>query len=130
MELQGIQNSAARMITGKSKRSSISSLLHHLHWLPVEQRVTFKVLLVVFRALTTGSPSYIRDLLCPYQPSRRLRSSDKNLLVIPSTRTKSYGDRSFSKFASFHWNALPVSVRDATTVPLFKLRLKTHLFNS
>lgn len=129
LKLQRIQNSAARLITGKSKRSSVSALLHQLHWLPVEQRVVFKVLLIVFRALTTGTPSYICDLLCPYHPSRRLRSSDQNLLVVPLTRTKSYGDRSFSKVASHHWNALPLSIRNSATITLFKSRLKTYLFN-
>ena len=127
-KLQRIQNSAARLITKKSKRASISPILYQLHWLPVEQRITFKVLLIMFRALTTGSPSYIREILCSHQPSRCLRSSNKNLLVVPATRTKSYGDRSFSKFGSYHWNALPLSIRNAHSVSSFESQLKKHLF--
>ena len=128
-KLQRIQNSAARLITRTPKRSSITPVLRHLHWLPVEHRVTFKVLLIVFRALTTGSPSYIRDCLLPHQPSRRLRSSDKNLLVVPTSRTKSYGDRSFQTFASYQWNSLPQSIRSSQTISSFKSKLKPHLFS-
>ena len=41
------------------------------------------------------APKYIVDLLQRYTPTRQLRSSSNNLLVIPKSNLKSYGDRSF-----------------------------------
>jgi len=55
------------------------------------------------------------------------RSSSRHLLDIPQTRTK-FGERSFTVAGPAAWNALPVSVREATSVNLFKHTLKTHLF--
>ena len=46
---------------------------------------------------------------------------------IPRTRTK-FRERSFAVAGPAAWNALPVSVRAATAVDLFKRTLKTHLF--
>ena len=58
-------------------------------------RIVFKILLITYKALNNLAPSYIRDLLTPYIPSRQLRSSSKNLLVIPHFNLKTYGARSF-----------------------------------
>ena len=54
----------------------------------VEQRIVFKILLLTFKSLNDLVPSYIRDLLETYTPSRNLRSSTSNLLVTPRSRLK------------------------------------------
>ena len=51
MKLQKVQNSAARLITGKRKRDSVTSTLRELHWLPVESRILFKILLLVYKSI-------------------------------------------------------------------------------
>jgi len=48
-----------------------------------------------------------------------------HLLDIPQTRTK-LGERSFAVAGRAAWNALPISVRAATSVDLFKRTLKAH----
>ena len=48
-KLQRIQNSAARLIVGTKRREHISPILYDLHWLPVRERIIFKVLLVTFK---------------------------------------------------------------------------------
>uniref|UniRef100_A0A3B3CUW0 Reverse transcriptase domain-containing protein n=1 Tax=Oryzias melastigma TaxID=30732 RepID=A0A3B3CUW0_ORYME len=73
--LQLVQNSAARLLTGTSKRTHITPILSALHWLPVKFRIDFKILLLVFRALHGQAPIYICDLLTPYSLARSLRSS-------------------------------------------------------
>ena len=127
--LQSIQNSAARLVMRAQRHDHITPILHDLHWLPVSQRITFKVLLIVFKALHGMAPAYISDLLTPYAPSRTLRSSQSNLLSTPSFRTKFYGSRAFSVAAPSLWNALPASLRAAPSLACFKTGLKTHLFN-
>ena len=94
--LQLAQNCAARLILCGRKHEHVTPLLRELHWLPVEQRIIFKMLFFTFKALNNLCPSYISDLLETYKPTRSLRSSSRNLLVIPRSKLKSYGDRAFS----------------------------------
>ena len=74
-KLQSVQNAAARLITRSRKCDHITPILLHLHWLPVSERIKFKILLLTFKALHQQSPTYIQDLITRYLPSRPLRSS-------------------------------------------------------
>lgn len=47
-KLQKVQNAAARLILGRRKRDSATEALKKLHWLNVESRITFKILLLVY----------------------------------------------------------------------------------
>ena len=57
----------------------------------------FKLLLFTYKALNGLAPIYISELLEPYRPPRLLRSAQRNLLKVPNTRTKTYGNRAFSQ---------------------------------
>jgi len=46
--LQPVQNAAARLVTGTRRRDHITPVLRQLHWLPVRQRVDFKLVLLVY----------------------------------------------------------------------------------
>ena len=94
--LQAVQNAAARVVTLTPKHDHMTPILINLHWLPVEFRITFKVLLLVYKALHGLAPSYISDLLNFKTYSRSLRSSCKEYLAVPRSRLKTYGDRAFS----------------------------------
>ena len=50
-KLQRIQNTAARLITGTKRYELIKPALRELHWLPVESRIIFKVLLITFKII-------------------------------------------------------------------------------
>lgn len=126
--LQMVQNAVARLLTGSGRRTHIMPILYSLHWLPIKFRIDFKILILTFRALNGQAPKYIADLLCPYSPGRALRSSGQSLLMVPKTRYKTRGDRSFQAVAPRLWNALPLSLRMADSVDSFKRQLKTLLF--
>ena len=79
-KLQSVQNAAARLITCSRKYDHITPILKELHWLPISERIKFKIMLLTFKALHQQSPVYIQDLLTYYQPSRILRSSHLFLL--------------------------------------------------
>ena len=128
-KLQYVQNAAACVITRTARGERITPLLKELHWLPVYHRVQYKVWLHTYKALNNLSPSYIRDLVDVYKPSRTLRSGNSLSLVVPRTKTVTYGNRLFRKAAPVLWNALPSSLREARTVVAFKRHLKTFLFN-
>ena len=110
--LQRLQNSAARLIARVPRSEHITSILKSLHWLPVHQRINFKICCLTYRALKGTAPSYIRDLLALYVPATRLRSSEKGpLLLACKVRTKTYGERRFSFIAPRLWNQLPLDLR-------------------
>ena len=46
--LQKIQNTAARILTFSRKSCHIKPILKELHWLPVNQRIVFKLLRIVY----------------------------------------------------------------------------------
>ena len=126
-KLQLIQNAAARVLTNTKRVDHISPVLKSLHWLPVGQRIDFKVLLLVFKSLHGLGPKNIVELLHNYKPSRCLRSSGTGLLSVPRVKTK-HGKAAFSYYAPTIWNKLPESCTSAETLPIFKTRQKTYLF--
>ena len=129
LRLKKIQNTAIRIITLCNRRDNITPHLKALHWLPVHLRIEFKILLLTFKALNGLAPDYLRDLLKFRTPSSyKLRNDSKSLLVVPRTRTSSYGDRAFSVAAPVLWNSLPVELRDIEELSVFKKNLKTYLF--
>ena len=119
-KLQKLQNACARFIYGKKKRDHVSPLLNELHWLPIRQRIIFKILLFVFKFYQNSAPVYIMESL---NKSQR----DEFILTIPRTSTH-YGDRAFSNCAPRLWNALPLSIRISNSIGHFRSHLKHHLF--
>lgn len=126
--LQLVMNYAARVVVNAPRDTSSKALLQHLHWLPVEQRVQFKVLCLTFKGQHKKCPSYITEMLQPYIPTRTLRSGDQNLLMVPRTNLL-YGKRAFSVAAPTLWNAMPETIRASKSLQGFKKLLKTHLYN-
>ena len=126
--LQLIQNTAARILTGTPRFDHITPVLQSLHWLPVQQRIMYKILLLVFKSVHHLAPSYLRELICPYIPSRKLRSSDQHLLKVPYAKSAFVQTRTFSVAGPRLWNSLPYDLRTVQCFERFKSKLKTHLF--
>ena len=126
--IKRVLNITARIVSRCPKLTHITPLLKSLHWLPVESRVQFKVLLILYKALLGNIP-YINELVQLYKTRYGLRSAGEQYLKVSKTRV-SYGDRSFAAFACKSYNSLPRDVRASPSADYFKSRLKTHLFAS
>jgi len=50
-KLQRVQNNASRVVLQVPRRSHANSLLQELHWLPVEQRITYKLAVLTWNSL-------------------------------------------------------------------------------
>jgi hypothetical protein len=83
-KLQRVQNSIARIITGRRLSDHITSVLADLHWLLVQYRIQYKLAVITFKVLTTHEPSYLRDLVQSHAPARQLRSNGRSLLHVES----------------------------------------------
>ena len=83
-KLQRVQNAAARIITGIKRYDHITPALKELHWLPVQQRIEFKILLLTYKALNNMAPSYITSMFTMQVQERySLRSNTSLQLKIP-----------------------------------------------
>ena len=128
IRLQRVQNSLARVVCNSSKRCSHSNtLLKTLHWLPVSERIKYKIALLTFKVLQFGKPSYLADLVTLYRPSRTLRSTNSFLLSVPKIHS-TVGRRSFSFAAPTIWNSLPLHLRSCLSFTSFCSKLRTHFF--
>ena len=127
-KLQQIQSIAARYVTGARKYDHITPILVQLHWLPVSYRIVFKHLYFVHKSLNGLCPQYLTNLLEHQKSARSLRSNFQDLLIQPTCKTKTYGDRAFSVCAPKIWNTIPLEIRQSSTVLSLKKKLKTFLF--
>ena len=126
-KLQVLQNSAARVVTFTRKFDHITPILYQLHWLPVKERIKFKILLLTYKALNGKAPQYISQMLS-FKDTRNTRYMQSVPLFVPKVRCPTFGGKSFSHVAPTLWNRLPLSIRLAQDVDAFKTKLKTHLF--
>jgi len=74
-KLQRVQNNAARIVLEAPRRSHASPLLRTLHWLPVQQRIEYKVALLTFKVRSTSTPSYLRLIIQDREHGHNLRST-------------------------------------------------------
>jgi len=117
-KLQRVQNNAAKIVHETPRRSHAYLLLKKLHWLPVEQCISYKLALLTFKIRQTSAPAYISQHITARSGTRSLRSSGVPLLHVPFRRT-AIGKRSFSCAAPTTWNFLPASVINCDTLSVF-----------
>jgi len=132
-QLQCVLNSVARLIARKQKFDSISSAVCDvLYWLPIRQRVDFKLSVPVFSCIRNLAPSYLMNMCQPVTRNlhrRRLRSAVRGDLIVPPTKTVRYGPCSFAVAGPSTWNALPAPLRnDELSAMSFHRQLKTELY--
>ncbi len=147
-KLQRIQNMAAKLVFQQPKFSHVTPLLTQLHWLPVEYRIQFKLLMLTFKGLHGLAPEYICSMFVvkgdrySYRSSTsisdinfvngdvqdEIQSSQVLYLQVPKTTRKTFFARSLPAAGPELWNLLPSSIRLQKDLEEFKKLLKTHLF--
>jgi hypothetical protein len=134
--LQAVQNTLCRIVSRLQRNSRISHELKLLHWLPVEFRVKFKLLVMTYKAFHTKQPPYLSSCIKQYSCNRPTRRSDPNKKFLHTPvfnskfhKSKVHFNRSFEHAAPSLWNALPTTVRFAPTLGSFRSRLKGYLFS-
>ena len=132
-KLQRVQNAAARLVTCTRKFDHVTPLLRDtLHWLPIKQRIQYKLAMLVFKCQIGAAPQYLTELCVPVSslPGRRqLRSASTSDLVIPRTRSVTTGPRAFAACGPSVWNSLPTGLRGhGQSLDDFGRKLKTYLF--
>ena len=103
--------------------SSFEELLHRKEEVTIQEKNLQKLMLEVYRCMTSASPSFLWEFfnrkVLPY--SLRIN----NLLQLQSTRAKKYGRESLSFRGSIIWNKLPDQYKTTKTDNEFKMEIKS-----
>ena len=106
-------------------------MLAELHCLPVSYRIDFKVMMITYKALNGIAPSYISELLKPHQTQRNRRSSNVNVLAVPKVLHKHFHrEAAFAHYAPKLWNSLPLCMKQASSVDIFKTPENIPIYES
>src|SRR6218665_1584382 len=132
--LNGVLREAARMIGGVPKFGHISDYMRDvLHWLPVQQRIHYRISYIVWHCVLGDAPSYLLELLILTSACsglRSLRSASKGDFLVPRARNATRQKKAFSIVGPSVWHGFPSELRflprDLTS-SFYKL-LKTLLF--
>ena len=102
------------LLTNAASSSVITSAtaLQQLHWLPIKQRIHFKIATVTYRILQTGSPAYLSPFINLNTPSITLRSASHNFLHV--------GRKAFRYAAPTVWNSIAFNIRHSPSIGSFK----------
>ena len=130
--LQKVQNSCVRFLFGKKINhwDSVTPYLKEAHFLPLKQRIDFKIALTTYKCINNIAPEYLKQCIhVKEQPLRYLRNDeDYFLLRVPPVPNYRRTERSFSHAGPSVWNTLPYNLRTITDIAMFKKQLKTYLF--
>ena len=120
-ELQMIQNAAAKVVYGLHKHDHLGDTLKNLHWLPIRERINYKILLLVYKSLNGMGPIYLQEML-------KYANFNHSIHLVEPRVLTAIGERAFQKCGPKLWNGVPASIKDCSTLDGFKSKLKTHLF--
>jgi len=88
----------------------LATLRDDLHWLPVCQRIVYKICTIVYKCVHGTVPSHLAEMCTPVAASTgrpNLHSATHGDLMVPRMRTITYGPRSFAFCWPCVWNDLP-----------------------
>jgi hypothetical protein len=126
-KLQRIQNNLSRIVFQSPFHLKSEILLKSLHWLPIHQRIIYKISVITYKILLSKSPAYLFELLEVRTSKQNTRSLDSCQLTRHQHKT-SLGSKSFCMTAPRIWNGLSMDTRNSTSIETFKKRLKHELF--
>ena len=132
-KLQKVQNACVRFLFGRKvikKWARITPFLKKAHFLPIRERINYKIALTAFKCLNNLAPEYLTKCVAMKSPSvHALRKDDDYFILnVPPTPKYCRTERSFSHCGPLVWNTLPYDLRTETDIKVFKNRLKTYLF--
>ena len=106
---------------GVKRSDHATPILKNLHWLPVEKKIEFKILLITYKTIHGHSADYLKPLIEMYQPSRTLRSASRSLLCPQKLKLKTTG---VELFLLWHRNC-GTPYRRTLRIPRLESVLKT-----
>ena len=127
-KLQGVQNFAARIVTGTRKYDHVTPVLQRLGWLPVQDMLNFRDAVMTFKCIKGLAPPYLSEKFELRSELHNVNTRYKNDLNIP-LYTSASGQRTFYFRAVTLWNNLPNNIKDINVLGSFKSEYKRILLD-
>ena len=123
LELQKLQNGAARILIKNAFDSPSSPIIKKLGWMKIAALISFESTQLVFKSLNNQAPQYICNLFQRNSDcsSRDLRNTTTDLRL--PMYTSPYGQKSFSYRRAMLWNNIAIGVKHAPSFSVFQQRL-------
>ena len=120
----------AKLVKGATKYTSNEEVLYQHHWLPVRQRIKFKILTLVHKCINCEAPTYLQNLLIHHPGARQGLQSQSMVkrLVVSRVHRSTFAARSFSHVGPLWWNQLLNDIKSIESQRQFKKHLKSLLF--
>lgn len=131
-KLQVLANNCIRFVFDLRRDEHVTPYRLRLGWLTVKQRRLYFLGIMTYKIIHSQAPPYISELLPRVEETlrRSVRARVTNsTFIIPNHRTTTY-HRSFRLSAAYFWHSLPANIINATSLPLFKAMLYSHLLSS
>ena len=116
----------ACFISQHGKYEHIIPVLKQYHWLPIRQRIHYKVLMLTFMSLNGLAPTYLEELM------KRRPMKEQGLMATMTwwSPPSSISPLEEDKWAIWTklWNTLPKELKTCTNINTFKKLLETFLF--
>ena len=104
--LQSIQTAAARLVFRIRRSQHNTDALISLHWLCVPESISYKLAVLMYRAINGSTPAYLQSCF--------IRLAVKTTAAVFGLSSSLYGQRtSFPSFWRLHMNDLPYHVTSA-----------------
>ena len=126
-KLQHLQNMTCRIILKLHKYKHITDHLMSIHWLRVNEWLTYKIAVLVYKCINGSAPEYLAELVVKNH-HRILHLTYRRRLPVILARTSQVFRSSFAMMGPGIWNELPSNCTEAPTFQSFKTQLKTYLF--
>ena len=127
--LQKVQNKAARAVTKLDWNTPSKLILRQCGWLSVQQLVVYHSTILVYKVMKTESPKYLFSMFSNEYScyTRQARSGQ----IKPTRRSNlDLSEDSFRWRASKSYNNLPVSLRQAESLSIFKTGLRRYILDN
>ena len=120
---QPIQKICAKLILQEWKYASWADALYWLHWLPIQQCIEFKILVLSYSCIHSDAPKYLQDCITLGKPKRHNLHSNINRTSLerPQVKYETFAAKSSSYSTPVLWNSLPQHIRETTTIDNIKM---------
>ena len=117
------------MILDKSRDHPSNPLFKELNWLPLQSRITYHVVLLVYKIHNDLAPNYLNTTTVLFTLNSRYELRSESRCNLAQTIKKSYySNLTAQSLSTPIWNNIPEHMKSAITVNTFKSMLKKHLF--
>ncbi len=131
IKLQRLQNRAARLVTNNFDYNiSGLSIVRDLKWLTVSEVKEYQTSCIMFKSLKGDYPNYIMDKFHSniHVSNVNTRSTQADIFHVPGV-LKTTCEQAISYKGPVCFNNLPLNVRGAENLSIFKCRLKKYFMS-